>query len=197
MPRITLPDGSVREFDNPVSGAELADDIGPGLAKAAMAIRINGELDDLSTVIDRCRDRHRYRRGTRKKLWTLSAMTRRMYWQKPFRNYSLALQVTIGPNIENGFYYDFARDEPFSSADLETIEAKMREIIDRNDVFTKEVWAGPRLYACSATWAKLQGGDYRGSSRRRGRQDLPPRAGSICVAGRTCLRLAGSAELSS
>ena len=52
MPRITLPDGSVREFDNPVSGAELADDIGPGLAKAAMAIRINGELDDLSTVLD-------------------------------------------------------------------------------------------------------------------------------------------------
>ena len=52
MPRITLPDGSVREFNSPVSGAELAEEIGPGLAKAAMAIRINGELDDLSTVID-------------------------------------------------------------------------------------------------------------------------------------------------
>ena len=140
MPRITLPDGSVREFDNPVSGAELADDIGPGLAKAAMAIRINGELDDLSTVMDADAEVAIITDRNEQEALDLIRHDTAHVLAEAVQELFPGTQVTIGPNIENGFYYDFAREEPFSTEDLETIEAKMREIIDRDDVFTKEVW---------------------------------------------------------
>ncbi len=140
MPRITLPDGSVREFDNPVSGAELADDIGPGLAKAAMAIRINGELDDLSTVMDADAEVAIITDRNEEEALDLIRHDTAHVLAEAVQELFPGTQVTIGPNIENGFYYDFAREEPFSTEDLETIEAKMREIIDRDDVFTKEVW---------------------------------------------------------
>ena len=140
MPRITLPDGSVREFNSPVSGAELAEEIGPGLAKAAMAIRINGELDDLSTVIDSDAKIAIVTDRDEEEALDLIRHDTAHVLAEAVQELFPGTQVTIGPNIENGFYYDFARDEPFSSADLETIEAKMREIIDRDDVFTKEVW---------------------------------------------------------
>jgi threonyl-tRNA synthetase len=140
MPRITLPDGSVREFDNPVSGAELAHDIGPGLAKAAMAIRINGELDDLSTVMDADAEVAIITDRNEEEALDLIRHDTAHVLAEAVQELFPGTQVTIGPNIENGFYYDFAREEPFSMGDLETIEAKMREIIDRDDVFTKEVW---------------------------------------------------------
>ena len=140
MPRITLPDGSVREFDNPVSGAELADDIGPGLAKAAMAIRINGELDDLSTVMAADAEVAIITDRNEEEALDLIRHDTAHVLAEAVQELFPGTQVTIGPNIENGFYYDFAREEPFSTEDLETIEAKMREIIDRDDVFTKEVW---------------------------------------------------------
>ena len=140
MPRITLPDGSVREFDNPVSGAELADDIGPGLAKAAMAIRINGELDDLSTVMDADAEVAIITDRNEEEALDLIRHDTAHVLAEAVQELFPGTQVTIGPNIENGFYYDFAREEPFSTEDLETIEAKMREIIDRDEVFTKEVW---------------------------------------------------------
>ena len=140
MPRITLPDGSVREFDNPVSGAELADDIGPGLAKAAMALRINGELDDLSTVMDADAEVAIITDRNEEEALDLIRHDTAHVLAEAVQELFPGTQVTIGPNIENGFYYDFAREEPFSTEDLETIEAKMREIIDRDDVFTKEVW---------------------------------------------------------
>ena len=140
MPRITLPDGSVRAFDNPVSGAELAYDIGPGLAKAAMAIRINGELDDLSTVMDADAEVAIITDRNEEEALDLIRHDTAHVLAEAVQELFPGTQVTIGPNIENGFYYDFAREEPFSTEDLETIEAKMREIIDRDDVFTKEVW---------------------------------------------------------
>ena len=140
MPRITLPDGSVRAFDNPVSGAELAYDIGPGLAKAAMAIRINGELDDLSTVMDADAEVAIITDKNEEEALDLIRHDTAHVLAEAVQELFPGTQVTIGPNIENGFYYDFAREEPFSTEDLETIEAKMREIIDRDDVFTKEVW---------------------------------------------------------
>ncbi len=140
MPRITLPDGSVREFDNPVTGAELADSVGPGLAKAAMAIRINGELDDLSTVMDADAEVAIITDKNKEEALDLIRHDTAHVLAEAVQALFPGTQVTIGPNIENGFYYDFARPEPFSTEDLETIEIKMREIIDRDDVFTREVW---------------------------------------------------------
>ena len=140
MPRITLPDGSVREFDKPVSGAELAANIGPGLVKAAMALRINGELDDLSTLIDADANVAIITDKNKEEALNLIRHDSAHVLAEAVQALFPGTQVTIGPSIENGFYYDFARDEPFSTEDLETIEAKMREIIDRDDVFTKEVW---------------------------------------------------------
>jgi len=140
MVAITLPDGSVRNFDSPVSGAEVAADIGPGLAKAAMAIRINGVLDDLSTLIAADADVAIITVKNEEEALDLIRHDTAHVLAEAVQELFPGTQVTIGPNIENGFYYDFARDEPFSTEDLESIEVKMHEIIARDDVFEKEVW---------------------------------------------------------
>ena len=140
MVAITLPDGSVRNFENPVTGAELAADIGPGLAKAAMAVTINGTLDDLATRIDADADVAIITDKNTEEALDLIRHDTAHVLAEAVQELFPGTQVTIGPNIENGFYYDFARDEPFSTEDLETIEAKMREIVDRDDPFSKEVW---------------------------------------------------------
>ncbi|MGP1394581.1 MAG: threonine--tRNA ligase [Inquilinaceae bacterium] len=136
---ITLPDGSVRTFDAPVTGAEIAASIAKSLAKAAIAAKVDGDLVDLSTPIDRDA--------------SVAIVTRRDPDALPLIRHDAAhvmaeavqdlypgTQVTIGPAIENGFYYDFARDEPFSPDDLEAIERRMREIVARDAPFTREVW---------------------------------------------------------
>ena len=141
MVALTLPDGQVRQYDAALSGAEVAADIGPGLAKAALAIRVNGDLWDLSRdlaedadiaivtvkdedslVLDLLRHDAAH---------VLAEAAKELYPD---------IQVTIGPAIADGFYYDFARDEPFTPEDLEAIEARMHEIIDRNEEVTREVW---------------------------------------------------------
>ncbi|MBT6087250.1 MAG: TGS domain-containing protein, partial [Rhodospirillaceae bacterium] len=139
MVAITLPDGSVRSFDNPVSGAELAADIGPGLAKAALAIRLNGALDDLSTVIGADSDVAIITDKDEEALDLIRHDAAHVL-AEAVQELWPGTQVTIGPNIESGFYYDFAREEPFTPEDLETIEKKMLDVIERNDTFTKEVW---------------------------------------------------------
>jgi len=139
MVAITLPDGSQRQFDGPVTGAEIAADIGPGLAKAALAIRLDGEVKDLATRIntdaevaiitdkdDAALDLIRHDAAH-----VLAEAVQELF---------PGTQVTIGPSIENGFFYDFGRDEPFTPDDFEKIEAKMREIVDRDDAFVREVW---------------------------------------------------------
>ena len=139
MPRITLPDGSFREFDQPVSGADLAADIGPVLAKAAMAIKLGGEVKDLATLIDADtevtivteRDKEALELIRHDAAHVLAEAVQELF---------PGTQVTIGPNIENGFYYDFAREEPFSTDDLEIIEAKMQEIVERDSAFVRHVW---------------------------------------------------------
>ena len=139
MPRITLPDGSIREFDQPVSGADLAADIGPALAKAAMAIKLGGEVKDLATLIDADaevtvvteRDKEALELIRHDAAHVLAEAVQELF---------PGTQVTIGPNIENGFYYDFAREEPFSTDDLEIIEAKMQEIVERDTAFVRHVW---------------------------------------------------------
>lgn len=139
MVSITLPDGSKREFDKPVSGADVAADIGPGLAKAALAVRIGGEMKDLSTVIDAdaeiaivtAKDEDALELLRHDCAHVMAEAVKELFPET---------QVTIGPNIENGFYYDFARDEPFVPEDLEKIEVRMHEIVKRDEPVTCEVW---------------------------------------------------------
>jgi threonyl-tRNA synthetase len=156
MVAITLPDGSVRRYDGAVSGETLAADIGPGLAKAALAIKVNGELRDLARPIDTDASVAIVTRKDPEALELLrhdAAHVMAEAVQELFPK----TQVTIGPAIENGFYYDFARSEPFTPDDLERIEAKMREIVDRDERITREVW--PRDDAIK--YFKSIGEDYK------------------------------------
>ena len=136
---ITLPDGSVRSFDAPVTGAELAADIGPGLAKAALAIRIGDDVLDLSRVIDQDAAVEIVTRKSDDALELIRHDAAHVMAEAVQELYP-GTQVTIGPSIEHGFYYDFARDEPFTPDDLEKIEARMREIIARDEAFVREEW---------------------------------------------------------
>ena len=156
MVTITLPDGSFRSFDNPVSGADLAADIGPGLAKAALAIRVGGELRDLASMLtDDCevaivtaRDEDALELIRHDAAHVMAEAVQALF---------PGTQVTIGPAIENGFYYDFARDEPFTPDDFEKIEAKMAEIIDRDEPFVRDVWDRDKAIATF----KDMGEDYK------------------------------------
>jgi threonyl-tRNA synthetase len=139
MPNITLPDGSVREFDNATSGAEIAASIGKSLARDAVAVRVNDELWDLTRDIETdaavaiiTRDSDDGLELLRHDAAHVLAEAVKELWPDT--------QVTIGPAIENGFYYDFSREEPFTEDDLETIEARMKEIIDRDEGIVREVW---------------------------------------------------------
>ena len=138
MPAITLPDGSVRNFDAPVAGITVAAAIGPGLARAALAMKLDGKLVDLSSIIDRDvsivfvtrRDADALELIRHDCAHVLAEAVQALF---------PGTQVTIGPSIENGFYYDFARNEPFTTEDFAAIEAKMREIIGRNAPFVRSV----------------------------------------------------------
>jgi threonyl-tRNA synthetase len=139
MPNITLPDGSIQEFDAATRGSEVAARIGEGLARAAVAIRVNGELWDLSRDIEAdasveivTRDSDDGIELLRHDAAHVLAEAVKELWPDT--------QVTIGPAIENGFYYDFAREEPFTDADLESIEARMKDIVDRDEGIEREVW---------------------------------------------------------
>jgi len=136
---ITLPDGSVRSYERPLSGAEIAADIGPGLANAALAMRIDGTMKDLATVVDAdaavaivtAKDQDALELLRHDAAHVMAQAVQELF---------PGTQVTIGPTIEDGFYYDFARDEPFTPEDLEAIEARMREIVDRDEPIRREVW---------------------------------------------------------
>jgi len=136
---ISLPDGSVREFDRPITGLELASDIGIGLAKAAIAIEINGQLLDVSRVIESDCEVKIITRKDEQALELIRHDAAHVMAQAVQELYP-GTQVTIGPAIENGFYYDFARDEPFVPDDLEKIEVKMAEIVAADQPFLREVW---------------------------------------------------------
>jgi threonyl-tRNA synthetase len=139
MPAITLPDGSVRRFDGAVTGTTVAEAIGPGLARAALAMKRDGKLvdlatpiaDDASLVFITRRDPDALDLIRHDAAHVLAEAVQALY---------PGTQVTIGPSIENGFYYDFARNEPFTPEDFPAIEAKMREIVARNSAFVREEW---------------------------------------------------------
>jgi threonyl-tRNA synthetase len=139
MPAITLPDGSVRHFAGPVTGTTVAADIGPGLARAALAMKLDGKLVDLSRSIEQDAAVTFVTRRDPEALEMIRHDTAHVL-AEAVQSLFPGTQVTIGPSIENGFYYDFARNEPFTLEDLPAIEARMREIIARNAAFTREVW---------------------------------------------------------
>jgi len=139
MVAITLPDGSERRFDGPVTGADVAADIGPGLAKAALAVRVDGAMWDLSRLIEAdsalaivtARDEDGLELLRHDAAHVLAEAVKELYPN---------VQVTIGPSIENGFFYDFAVETPFTPEDLEKIEARMHEIVKRDEKIIREVW---------------------------------------------------------
>ncbi len=139
MITLTLPDGATREFEAPLDGLAFATSISKSLAKKALALKLNGEVVDLATVIEADADiavitaadadgvdllRHDCAHVLAEAVQELFPET----------------QVTIGPVIKDGFYYDFARETPFSLDDLEAIEQRMRDIVDRNEDIVREVW---------------------------------------------------------
>ena len=139
MPAIKLPDGSVRSFDSPVSGAEIATDIGPALAKAAIAIRVDGVLRDLSLPISEDCEAALVTRKDQEALELIRHDCAHIMAEAVLELYP-ETQVTIGPSIENGFYYDFFREQHFTPDDLEKIEKRMHEIVNRDEIITREEW---------------------------------------------------------
>ena len=139
MPLITLPDGNTLDFPNKVTGLEVAEKISKSLSKQASIISVNDELKDLSHVIDKDCTIKIFTPKDKEGLETIrhdTAHITAMAVQELFPG----TQVTIGPIIENGFYYDFSRKEPFTEEDLKKIENKMKEIVDRDVPTTREVW---------------------------------------------------------
>ena len=139
MVAITLPDGSTRAFDGPVTGAQIAAAIGPGLAKAALAVRVDGALRDLARTIENDAAIEIVTAWDDDGLELLRHDSAHILAEAAKEVFP-EVQVTIGPAIENGFYYDFARDEPFTPDDLETLEERMREIVERDEPIEREVW---------------------------------------------------------
>ena len=137
--RVTLPDGKRLNFDRPVSGGEIAAAIGPGLAKAAIAVRVDGRPCDLATVIDHDAAIAIITREMPEGLEILRHDAAHVMAEAVKELYP-GTQVTFGPATETGFYYDFARNEPFTPEDLEKIEARMREIVRRDETISREVW---------------------------------------------------------
>jgi threonyl-tRNA synthetase len=139
MPQITLPDGSQRNFDQPVTGHELAQSIGRRLAKDAVAVRVDGEMRDLTRPLPDTASVAIITRDCEEGLELLRHDAAHVMAEAVKELYP-ETQVTIGPAIENGFYYDFAREAPFTPEDVEKIEARMREIVDRDEAITREEW---------------------------------------------------------
>ena len=139
MPTITLPDGNNLTFLDKVTGLDVAEKISKSLAKQAMVISVDGDLKDLDFLIEKDCSIKIFTSKNPEGLETIrhdTAHILAMAVQELFPG----TQVTIGPVIENGFYYDFARKDPFTEDDLEKIENKMKEIVDRNEITKREVW---------------------------------------------------------
>ena len=137
---ITLPDGSARTHARGVTGAEIAADIGPGLAKAALAVKVDGEIRDLARPIESdaalaiitIKDDDALELIRHDAAHVLAEAVQEIF---------PGTQITFGPATEDGFYYDFHREEPFSTEDFETIEKKMEEIVGRDEEIIREVWS--------------------------------------------------------
>ncbi|MDC3099631.1 threonine--tRNA ligase [Candidatus Pelagibacter sp.] len=146
MPNITLPDGKKISFDEKVTGKQIVEKISKSLAKEALIMSVDGNLKDLSFEIEKDSKVKILTSKDDDGLDTIrhdTAHILAMAVQELFPG----TQVTIGPTIENGFYYDFARKEPFTESDLKKIETKMSEIVDRNETTYREVWERDKAIA--------------------------------------------------
>src|SRR5947209_4243660 len=139
MPNIRLPDGSIKGFPTPVTVAEVAQAIGPGLARAALAGRVDGKLVDTSHRIDRDAEVSIITERDREGVEILRHSTAHLL-AYAVKDLFPEAQVTIGPVIENGFYYDFSFKRPFTPEDLEAIERRMTELAKKDFPVTREVW---------------------------------------------------------
>ena len=137
---ITFPDGNKKEVDKGINGLELASQISKSLAKESVAIKINNEIKDISLPINVDASVAILKRDSEEALELIRHDCAHVM-AEAVQELFPGTQVTIGPAIENGFYYDFARDEPFTVADLPKIEKKMHDIIQRNKTFIREVWS--------------------------------------------------------
>src|SRR6187455_2314679 len=151
MVALTFPDGARRNYPQGTTGLDIAKGISPSLAKRTVAMALDGVVTDLADAIEKDakieflnREDPRALELIRHDAAHVLAEAVQALWP--------GTQVTIGPVIENGFYYDFARNEPFTPDDFPAIEKQMREIIGRNRPFTKEVWDRSRA---KATFGKM------------------------------------------
>ena len=158
---VTLPDGKEREFAGPVSGAEIAAAIGPGLAKAAIAIRVDGRVRDLAAPIDHDAAVAIVTRDAPEGLEILRHDAAHVMAEAVKELYPEA-QVTFGPATDTGFYYDFARAEPFTPEDLARIEERMRAIVRRDEKITREVWDRDDARAFFAGIGEIYKAEYIG-----------------------------------
>ncbi len=139
MIELEFPDGARRSFDAPVTGADVAAAIAPSLAKRALAVSLDGEIRDLARPLEAGGKFKVLTRSDPEALEIIRHDAAHVL-AEAVQELFPGTQVTIGPNIEDGFYYDFARNEPFALEDLPKIEKRMAEIVDRNEAVTREVW---------------------------------------------------------
>ena len=196
MVAIKLPDGSILEMESGVNGFDIAEKISPSLAKAALAVTVNGKTQDLSTPITTdatvtiitAKDKE----GLdilRHSCSHLMAEAIQELWKD--------VQVTIGPSIENGFYYDFARKEPFTTEDFAKIEAKMHEIVKRDEKSNARSGNAKTRLNISKISASIIKPKLLKTCRKAKRLPCINRETSwICAAGRMCRQPAKSATLS-
>src|SRR5271167_2058659 len=158
MVAVTFPDGARREYPQNITGLDIARGISPSLAKRTVAMALDGEVADLADKIEKDakieflgRDDPRALELIRHDAAHVLAEAVQTLWP--------GTQVTIGPVIDNGFYYDFFRNAPFTPEDFAAIEKKMREIIARDKPFTKEVWSradAKRVFADKGEMFKVE-----------------------------------------
>ena len=139
MPNIKLPDGKIFEFAKNISGLEIAEKISKSLSKQALIMSVDGNLKDLEYKINKDASVKIFTSKDKEGLETIRHDTAHILAMAVQELYP-GTQVTIGPVIEDGFYYDFSRKEPFTQEDLEKIEIKMKEIVDRDEKTYREVW---------------------------------------------------------
>ncbi|HKJ71418.1 MAG TPA: threonine--tRNA ligase [Gammaproteobacteria bacterium] len=156
MPSVTLPDGSQKHYEQPVTVGDIAADIGPGLAKAAVAGKVDGRVVDLSATVPDNAEVAILTPTDDEGLDVIRHSTAHLLAEAVKELFPEA-QVTIGPVIDNGFYYDFAYERAFTPEDLEAIEDKMAEIAERDEPVRREVWERDE----AVRFFKDQGEDYK------------------------------------
>src|SRR3954449_10734768 len=140
MVALTFPDGARRDYPDNITGLDIAKGISPSLAKRTVAMALDGKLADLGDPIEHDARIEFVSREDPRALELIRHDTAHVL-AEAVQSLWPGTQVTIGPVIDNGFYYDFARNQPFTLEDLPVIEKKMKEIVARDKPFTKEVWS--------------------------------------------------------